>query len=455
MAVFDDLFNRLGRIFGEIEDVWDFLNSIESSLFGTPGINSQFSEADRFQIDVLNGAYASFLIGMDAYLNALRTAAIQVFIEEVDGVEPLSSRSLNVALEALTRRMVADSLEVEESVVATGTPAYTGATGTGKLIPWIQKAEARANWPIVLQNLRAETITLTCISDAQDASVVSGEELFLVEGETAVDDLDRGFPKGSGARIEIASVHGKISETTGPGGNYLKNSGFDTFSVVNVPDGWNIVAGVPGTDIFENAGGMRPGKCIEFKGTASIHIRERFTADDQPTPDLTTRLGPRIIHCISVWMKDGATPPTAGQVTVVIEDNLGNDMGPSDLTIALSTLTATWAHFFVAFDSVKDILPQPQLSIQVTGMGAGQSFLMDELVLTELWVDPLRLQFPRFGIIAGPIDWLLSDRITVAPTRTGGKLLKFMDACFGLHASGLLIPENPAAGSDYDDVLVT
>lgn len=458
MAVFDDLFNRLGKLFGEIEDAWDFLNSIETSLHAAGGINAQYSEADRFQIDVLNGGFATFVDELGPYLTALQTAARQTLIEEVDAVESLPNRTLAAALIGLVKRMIDDGLSVETSVVTIGTPSYGGAAGNGKLIMTKNRAESRTGWPVELQNLRQETVVLTCTADAQDATVVSGEERFLVEGETAVDDLDRNFPRGGGSRFEVSCVHGGIDETVGPGGNYLKNSDFNTFSVANTPDNWSIVAGTPGTDILENAAGMRGGlKCLELKGTGTPAIRQRFTADDQATPDLTTRLKPGTLYCTSVWLMDGAVAPSAGTLEIKVWNGSSSDITASILTVTLTSLTAAWQHFFVVWQTPKGILATPQIRVAVTVAmgGATESFLMDELVLTELYTDAAHLGAPRLALVAGAVDWEISDRITVANTRTGGKLLKFMDAAFGLHESGILIPAEIAATSEYDDALVT
>lgn len=450
MSVLVDLFSRYGKIAGRLEDNHGVGDAIETSHQGATGINAQFNDADRDQVALTNGRLQTYIDVLADYNKDLRSDGRTVVIDEMDDIGALGSKKdIATAAQALADKLASLTETVSESTVAAGAPAYTG-TGTHKLLVHLNDPDGNP-----LQNIRAETLTLVCTTDAQDGTLIAGSEQWTITGEAAVDNLDRAFPAGSAANFVVLGVSGTIDERGGPGGNLVNNGDFEKFTLTNTPDNWDVTGGTVGTTILKSTTSLRGLSSLEIKGDGA-----QVTTINQPfgtTGKSAAKIKSKGIYGTSFWLRDGATPVDGAAVlSVVVTDAGGTDIGTTVKTVTLSTLTGSWSHHEITWEAPADIPSDARVTLKLdVFIAAGESFLIDELVITELSQDTLAKGAVRLAVIAGDVDTIKGDTITVALTRTGGKLLEFMDAMMGLFELGIIMPEEPDATADYKDALVS
>ncbi len=137
-----------------------------------------------------------------------------------------------------------------------------------------------------------------------------------------------------------------------------------------------------------------------------------------------------------------------------IRDSAETGLAHSALSITLTDLTASYAFYSVFFKTPAEIPSPPRIIVELTTSmaTAGENIYVSDLVLTEMWQDPLAPGSPWLALFPGVTDWIQEDIITVANTRTGGKLLQYMDAAFGLHELPYIFDED--SSPTYNDSTV-
>ena len=448
MGTLERFFNPFGKIAGLAEDLEGFENAIDTSL---EGINARVIDANRERIQLLNGFFDQAVSLLVPLQEQLSTAAARILIEELDSIVTGGLTALDVptALAALRDELVAQSDHVEEATVAAAAVVYGASNiGDGKVVFDIQDLDGEDD-----QGLHAETIYVECTRDRQDAGT-PGDEEFIVKGEAAVLRLGRLYPAGSGLNSLVKSVHLGIEDTPGVGGQFPKNS-FSTFTN-DKPDSWNIDVGVAGTHILKNLEKARGIAALEFKGDGSTRPRVMQVFGT----DIASKLKSRSKYMLGIWTKKGAVAPTGTpKLRVSLRDTVDVQMSNAIEVLASTLGGATYAFTSAIINTPFDVPTDLELVVEITtaDLSNGQSLLIDSVTLTEMYQDTNLKGTPRFAIVAGPTDWAVGDTATVAITRTGGKMLKYLEKLLGMaNVHGITIRDTaPGTPPAYPDTLVS
>ncbi len=446
------MMTRLGRIAGTIEDLNGFRDSIATRH---ETMNGDFTDADRFRIAALNGNRARHLDALVPAITDLRAGGQLELVEEMHSLNELPAKNVEQALLELKAQLDGAAETVEEATVAVGTVTYDAANvGDFKVVTSLLNALGDT-----LHNVRAEDIVLECITDAQDGGITAGREKFRMRGEAALSVFDRSYPGGSGLKLDLLAVDSLQKQTKGKGANVANNS-FDVFTVSNTPDDWELEVGAAGGTILETTSKLRGTNALEIKAHAAGELTQIWQAfgDSSESNKSTVRLKPRTAYAIGFWLKDGSTAPTAGVLRVAILDSgLSTVQHSSDKSVTLSTLTSSFTFHSVTFVTGENVGDDVRLVVELTTTmtaASSESFIIDGLVLTEMYRQTGKLGAPAVAAFSGATEAVIGDKATQPITRTGGVLQLYMDLMFGMHESGTQLPTANTAGATYKDALV-
>lgn len=206
-------------------EVQDFLDQYKLKSNPTSLMDSAFS--------AVPGALQGWQSGGSALTSQLRATCQQFLIEVVNADTILPSKDLTTALNALLVDMAAQDAYVDNNVVTLTLTADAGNSATDLIIAYTMKRGDGRNQ----ENALAEDITAE-VTDATAQTV-------RFRGQLAIgDSLSQDWPLGSGCDISVSATDAASS--------LLPNGDFQDVSADNtdVPDGWIVGAGIPGTDIL-------------------------------------------------------------------------------------------------------------------------------------------------------------------------------------------------------------
>jgi hypothetical protein len=387
----------------------------------------------RGTVDDMLGQLQSAQAAGRAWTSYLQGRAQQALLDMANldqGVQAPASQTLAQAVKLLVAQMTTSGDSVQQAAFAAAAPAALGTpAGQPVLAVSLTGPDGKA-----LQYVFPEKLGFTATGDAQASPSLAGVEPFAVAGPPNVTDpLSGNWPGGSGCRQSLTSVDATQGAA---GGNLLTNSGFETFTVANTPDGWTILVGVAGADILR---GLSP-----YAGTSDLQL-----AGDGATlsalAQTLTGLTPATVYAVNFFTKVSAVP-AAGVLEVSLVDGANavvNDAaGAANLvSVALPGATTAYAAH-AAFFRTPALLPA-QLKLRVrlsTALSAGVAAHVDHLALAKV-AQPLYAGGPYAAVFSGAAKVLAGDQWVVAVTQTtASKWQQAAERIFGMRALGLTLP---------------
>ncbi len=236
MISFTNLFTRLGHIVKYGDDI----NVARGTTFPAAAQTVSNSVANAAveivaAVQPLLDSVAQVQSGSAQGLTGVREAASNLLQTTINDDTPLAELNDLNALLVLIDQMTANSQSVAISTVGVTTVAANTNVGDAVVIASRKRADGSD-----AQNLLAETITARVTSVTTPATA----GLSLYSSPALLERLDQAWPAGSG-------LNGKgISLLDASGIQYIPNGSFDQSTVTaNVPDGWTVGVGTPGTQI--------------------------------------------------------------------------------------------------------------------------------------------------------------------------------------------------------------
>jgi hypothetical protein len=434
-----NLFNRLGKCGLSISQMRINQSAQLQNLTNTTtGIVAQFNAESDIQA-IVGSAYISQLnsdsIGNLASQVADQTINRMVFRDNPQISLTLTQLNTLTSINEVIRQMkIAGATILQQTVssipqiVSNPGPNFTGV-GNGIVITSVN----RPTDGLILQNIFAETTQILCTQDSYIGGATAGNEGLTITGTGAASPFDFNWPLGSNATNFINAIDGSQDNASG---NILTNSGFDTYTIANTPDNWDIIVGTPGTNIFAEASlTYGPGESIQFlgNGVTQIQLEQEFGNSQDGT---SGTLLPLTQYSVCLFMRRDGNAAT-GILTVdlidqnsnVITDAAGNN---NSFTIDLSTLTTNYAAFTGVFRT-PIILPTSQYFrfTQTTPYTNGASFYLDRMgmgVMTQLstWEPFYSVHSGSVNLIQGDYAWVFNSNSRGA----GGTLNTFQTLLF-------------------------
>lgn len=330
-------------------------------------------------------------------------------------------------LRCLFRRMLLDAETIQESTVAIGTidpdpgNAGNGTVFVTEILDGVSSPGSRSGigYPSMFDYagratelaVPSETMNLECIQADAAAEFTWKGNYPDRYGPYGIDS------EGSG---EIGTIR-EIHDTTA---GILTNPDFEQFTEPDEPDGWNIVAGTPSTNILENtdlADVSHGEKSLEFAATGGASI------------EIAQPLGPGFVtgkqrYLVSAQIKADASI-SAGTFTIQFEGT-GYTAGASEkIEIASTSLPTSFETnaFFIAMPAV--IPADFRLVIRWSGTPtSGRSIYIDDLgIAPAVYGGGVGV-----GIVRGSTPFGLGDRFSFSVTNAEGTFQKGFREMFGV-----------------------
>jgi len=325
----------------EIQDWTDRETAIQS-VFDAGG--QQVAESSLIgTVTAIQGSIA----GVRSQLAQICDARLQDFTTVIDELS-ISSNSVSSVLSALIYQMIADSQTINASTVTLGSIVPGGSNvGNGTILIDAtldgisspnSSVQPHPKYAGLLSQFSVnDTLTVQCATDSYSESLTSGLESFSWNGTVGLNSKwDQGIERaGQGPSI-----------TTLQAGSILSNMDFESFSVVDTPDSWNITAGVVTTNVAQStsAGNFYRGvSAVKLIGTgvAAITINQ---------PISSRSVKPLGRYACSVRYKASGTEGSGGKTFSVQLTGTGYSAGATEkVSIAGGSLATSWtlASFFV------------------------------------------------------------------------------------------------------------
>jgi len=371
---------------------------------------------------------------------SLRLICWETVIRMVNDDVGLGCTDIDCGLNEIITQMTENSESVDASTV--GSSSSTGASniGNGELVITTKNANG-----IALENCFAENILIQCTtSDADDTTTT-----FTHRGREFIDGLSPEFPGGSGC---IGTF------TTIIPGNLLENSDFETFTVADIPDNWEIVVGTETTHVAEVATAYTGSSALKLIGDGANLTQLAQTFDnDSYTSNI---LSPITRYSVCLWVRHDGTPPGDGALVVDLYDDtnssvMTDDSGTSNtFTIDLTGITNSYVAYSGTFITPRRLPNTYRLRLRLsTAITAGREVYIDNLsigAMTELYDGG-----PCVGMHEGSSLFAVNDRFTLTVTNDrAGEFQTWFDRIFNMRALGLQLPSNNAAAETVDDALI-
>lgn len=450
------LFDKLGAIFGEIEDIFGYTTAMRSSVETT--IQGKYADADtEFMAPLMESVtpYNHELKIQQPLRESIKrlieaAQRTMIWIVHEDG-NNLPAWTVYEGVYELITQMTTDAASVNASAVGSSTAAGGSNTGTGSLIVRTKDNESKT-----CEYLRAEDVTFVCVRDGQATTSILGAEVFEIKGEAAVDSSHPDWPQGSGMRGTITVASGTQEQGNQAGVNMLVNGDFEDFTA-NAPDKWTIETGVAGTDVTSTSTALRGSTALEFAGDGSTKsaISQTF---GNATSFTGARLKPRTSYAVSCWVRDDGSAPAAGVLRVSLKNAAGTILDSTNafVSVDLTAVGSTYAVKSFTMATGNDVSADNAVEIWIeltTALTNSRSVYIDEVVVQEM----TRPQpgGPAFAMVAGGTNFNVKDIITATMTNTLGKMQQYADICFDMYGMGLVLPSNAAGGETIGDALVT
>ena len=406
------LFTRLGVIAKQV-NAWLAYQSttLLGSGNGADTILSQY-EASRNLVEGMESDYynrANVVAGWIKSLNRYTDATLQ---DQSDNLNVASAASGPI-IDALALQMIVDSQTVLKNTVAVSSvTAASSNVGTGMLA--ISKTAADGT---IDERIIAETVDVTCTTDAF-AGATPGAETFTLVGYTkAMSSGDASVPRGNGTAQNLVVADGS-------GLQAISNGSFNSTSATNTPSSWNIATGsgygVVTTNIVldtANALPQRGGNALKLISGTCTHLSL------QQTLSTGVNLSKSQVYCIGVWIKKGGTVGAGSTLTVGIKGTgftpvYAANLDPTALTTSYVLYTA-FVQFptGIPFDVYVDVRWE-----SATTAGTGAFVYIDNLAVVQAF----DFGHVKAAIFRGGVDFQVGDTFTYSSTNDyAGKFQTF------------------------------
>lgn len=447
------LFTRIGLLLGSLNAINNFRGTVLPPAIDD--IQAQYATADQIVVDNIQTLLLQYQYAMGLMPSQLQTIAVNTILTMVNAAYPqFQASSLPAAMQALINQMLDDGDTVQSCTVGGSTTPGGSNIGNGIAVVSTKNANGFA-----LEDLFAETVTGTCIRDAQSGGLTAGQEQFTFAGTFAVTDpLSSAYPLGSGAATSVTAISALVS---GSGGrqNYLFNSDFELWTTPNIPNGWPIFNGTAGTTIKQSTAVHYDGaSSLEFVGDGSelTSVFQTFSLTNGTSGTAAT-IGVTSQFAFNAYVRVSATP-TDGTLRFALVDGSGtvindNDGNPNSITQLLSNVSTTFVPVS-GFFRMPSLLPA-QVSLQiglVIALDAGVSVYIDHAALAP--PSQLYQGGPLFAVFSGNVNFILGDLFSCPVTNNyGGGFQYGFDKFFGMKQMGLLLPSS--GSPTIPDALIT
>lgn len=449
------LFNRLGKIGLLIADSNTYegttlVNDITSILNLYEGAAANLSNAEPDIVGNLPNDQTSNQSGVAGITGNLNQYASNTVIRMVYRDNPQPDAQLSTALKELIRQMKVAAATVKACTITVTVNTAPGVTnnGTGVCVASTKRGDG-----LVQEDSFAETENVVCIQDNQSGGAQAGNETFQFRGQAPQNNpFLSTWPLGSGANVNFAAINATQDNSQG---NLLKNSGFEIFTVANVPDNWVLAVGAAGTDFLKGATVYTGSASAQFAGGATnTSITQQFNVSSAGTPG---KLLPDTQYAVNFWAKVDVVP-AAGVLTVDLIDGnnavINDDQGVANsFTVSCPSLTTSFTaqgkSNVTVFRTPKALPAVQKIRLRLsTALSGGSNLFVDQLAfgpMTQLYNGG-----PSLAIFSGATAFLLNDAFQIVTTndRGGAANLKNMqtlfDRCFAMRDKGLLLPSSGA-----------
>ena len=438
---------RLGKILSVGED----LRAQQGSTF----TNLQEVAAQYTATTIDKAEYVGTLLTQDAQQQVDQIArpmqdAVREGVEKTilmtvnDGLREVPD--VDTAIRALAVDMIAQGQSIGTTGISIGAVSNT-ATGSGTMIlsesgRFVYGGAKYASKQTVNDTILAETINARCVKDARDGTLVRGNERFMLEGQKAVDRLDRRWQDGtsgygSGAVLMLNSTCGTIEASSVRGQNMLSNSGFErddgTF-----PLDWQIQTGTAGTTLsFTSTGGARGANALLFVGDNTVFHNVYEVMGQGPRPSIKTNT----VYIVSAYLRGILGTVNTGTIRFGLRDSSNNEISGASVNVNLTTTTipsTSWTRVTGSFTTPLSLGTATRFAINMTVKLGNQTLAIDEVVLAE--AERVYPGGPGVAVVAGTADWELDDRMAAAITKTTSDWQVDLDRYLNLAARGIQFP---------------
>ena len=448
-----DLFNRIGPWGNLINTINAFRGTTIPA--GVASADEQYLTTDQNIIDNLYANQSSYQNSSNAFLSQIRSMAISTLIQMVNEVLPLNQQNLQSAMAYLVSLMKTDGQSVKACTVSSNVSYGSGNTGNPVAVVSVRNPQG-----LYLEDLFAETATATVTNDFQHSANVAGVEPLNIQGQYNISDtFSWMYPSGSGINLSVNAVSG-MSQNQGGYGNWASNGSFENVSATaNIPLNWMILAGVPGTTVFQATSESYDGiYSLEFAGDGSTlsSVGQTFST---PTNSgiMLANLYPIVQICVNMFVTMSATPPS-GVLRVALTDGstptADNQGNVNAASLALDTVSTSWIPFSAVFRTPSVMPATPTLQIGLTtALPGGYNCYIDRVAVTQMV--QLYQGGPYLSIFSGDANMLIGDMMFVKLNNDyGGQFQILFDKLFQMKAQGMLLPSSATGGETIPETLI-
>lgn len=438
------LFNRLGKAFAAIKYINLFMANGDLSAGGVKSvgvlvdaIDAQFASARQDLVSNLYPTRDALRQACNSHKQSFAQLATDIVIQMVNDDTPLSSPTLGPALTELIHQMVAAPATVDANTTSV-TPASGTNNGTTTIISTIKGPNgANREYP------QAETITVTCTTDANTGTASAGSETWQAVGVPATTSpLDWDWPKGSGCNQSFTAV-----PPTAGLGTVLVNGDFELFTVANTPDTWQLTTGSFGTTVKSSTGSYQGTTCLQFVGTGA-ELTTVYQTFDDPTSGTSIILQPNAVYGFAAYVKVSATPSTGilefaltNSVGTILQDDQSVDQKITKSLTAVSTTYVLVSGFFTTPRILSSSTPLRMRIRLSTALDNAKSVNIDNVTLgraTQAYQGG-----PWLFAIPGSVRAAIGDVYTVAVANDqAGEFQYWVQRCFDMRSFGLQLPSS-------------
>ncbi len=427
------LFTRIGR-YGKLLLL---ANQHQGALpAGFESLYDQFDETTppglRYVLGQIVTNQLGYINAAASWLPAIQSAAQQTLLRMVAADNPARAGSIQTALAEVIAQMAAAPATVKRSTVSASVAAGS-VSGDGVAV-----ASATDPSGVPAELILPEVARLECGSAG--AATFTG-------GARQTNALNYDWPGGSGASAAVPVVGLSL-------GTLLSNGGLDTYTVANIPDGWTVVTGTPGTDLASDAATVYGTSANSLKFIAGSTLTEIAQQ---------VSLSQRTAYLCSAWVRTSGSGASGGVLALDLDNGSGtvvaDDAGTNNTaSTTLSGLTAaTWTLITAVFRTPRILPVTPRLRIRLTTALSGANLNIDRVLLS-----PMTRAYPGgpvVGIHAGDTPFQTGDywAVTAANNRGGASdnatFQALFDRLFGMSSYNLILPS--AGSPSIADSLIT
>lgn len=430
-------FNRLGKLGALIANIKSYQTTQQIAMVDPSlGVTAQLNTEPDIQA-IMGSSYIGLLTGPESAAGTAQQIAQavtnrMVFRDNAQFGQTLQQGNLLTSINEVIRQMYAQGATILAMSV-TATPSSFVGNGNGIVVASVR----RPLDGLVLENSFAEVGVVRCTIDSNSGGAIAGNEFMQALGDGAETDLFAfDWPLGSNGSVSFNAING---DTDAGQGNILTNSSFNNWTA-NVPNNWNLIIGVAGTDILkESSLTYSGGGSIHFvgDGTTLTQIRQTFN-NSNGTPLSLSR---QTQYSANFFLRSGVSPPAAGVLTVdlvdvnltVINDVAGN---PNTFDIDLTGLNTVYTAYNGVFRTPAIMPTTMYIRLRLsTPITSGASVYIDKGSLGAM--NQWYTGGPFLAVHSGSVPFLIGDQanVTVANSRgAGGTLATWQTALYRLLA---------------------